>query len=117
MASSPSEWWPERIGRLVLRDDLALIVARYDDPLTGAEYRAGREQGGRRRRGWWVLRVDASVRSGGYRDFSPRSQEQAIRRLRSMASATVGVGEWSNVSVAAEIETSDQGALDQWGTA
>lgn len=111
MASSPSEWWPERIGRLVLRDDLALIVARYDDPLTGAEYRAGREQGGRRRHGWWVLRVDESVRSDGYRDFAPRSQREAIHELRTIASATIGTGEWSDVS----IELGDQAALDQWG--
>lgn len=113
MASSRSEWWPEWIGRLVLRDDLALVVARYDDTLTGETYRIGREQGGRRRRGWWVLAVGEDVRSDGYRDFSPATQDDAIRKLRSMASATVGVGEWATV----EIEDGDQAALDQWGVA
>lgn len=107
-----SEWWPARVGRLLLTDDLALVVASYVDPLTDAEYRIGREQGGERR-GWWVQSVDESTRSDGYRDYSPGSQEQALARLRSIASASVGTEKWSTV----EIEPADQVGLDQWGVA
>lgn len=94
----------------MLVNELAKVCARYDDPLTGETYRAGREQGGGRR-GWWVQGVDESVRSDGYRDFAPRSQREAIHELRTIASATVGTGEWSDVS----IKPGDQAALDQWG--
>lgn len=105
-----SAWWPGTIGRLVLTGSIARMYASYVDDLTGREYRAGCEQGGRYRRGWWVLAVDEGTRSGGYRDFSPVNQEAAIRRLRSLASASVGTGEWATVSV----EPGEQVALDAW---
>lgn len=107
-----SPYWPSRIGRLRLTGALGTICASYVDPLTGAVYRAGCERGGHRgRRGWWFQVIDESRRSDGYRDFSPGSQREAIHELRTIASATVGTGEWSDVS----IEPGDQAALDQWG--
>lgn len=118
MSSRSRSYWPSRIGRLELDGELVTICASYVDPLTGAEYRAGCERGGHRgRRGWWVQSVTEGVRSGGYRDFEPATQEQAIRQLRSIASATVGTGDWATVSIPAEIEDTEQGGLDQWGTA
>lgn len=103
---SESEWWPSRIGRLVLTGDLAKVYASYHDPLTGEEYHAGREQGGQRR-GWWVQQVVEDTRSGGYRNFDVLDQDAAIRKLHSMASADVGVGSWSDVSIG----ESEQGGL------
>ena len=113
--SSSSAYWPARIGRLELERAVGKAFASYVDPLDGREYHAGREQGGRHRRGWWALAVDASTRSGGYRDFRPADQDDAIRRLRSLASADVGAGEWSDVSIDAAAH--DQAGLDTWGTA
>ena len=109
---SSRSYWPERIGRLRLVGELVTICAEYRDPLTGARYTAGCERGGYRgRRGWWFQKIDESVRSDGYRDFSPRSQREAIHELRTIASAAVGTGEWSDVS----IKPGDQAAFDQWG--
>ncbi|MFC7007957.1 hypothetical protein [Halalkalicoccus salilacus] len=76
----------------------------------GVRYAAGCERGGYRgRRGWWVQGVDESVRSDGYRDFTPADQEAAIRRLRSIASATVVTGDWATV----EIEPGNQAAVER----
>lgn len=103
------ESWPDRIGRLELSRAVGKALAVYEDPVTGDEYQAGREQGGRRRRGWWVLEVNESVRSGGYRNFDVDGQDDAIRQLRSLASADVGAGEWTEVS----IEAADQATLGE----
>ncbi len=108
MESSP--YWPSRIGRLRLVGALVTICAEYRDPLAGVRYAAGCERGGYRgRRGWWVQGVDESVRSDGYRDFTPADQEAAIRRLRSIASATVVTGDWATV----EIEPGNQAAVER----
>lgn len=107
--SSSSKWWPETIGRLELEHSVAKALAVYVDPLDGQEYRAGREQAGRRRRGWWVHERDESRRAGGYRNFDVGDQDDAIRQLRSLASADVGAGDWTDV----EISVGEQAALDE----
>lgn len=100
MTPEPAEsrWWPAEIGRLELDAAVGKMFARYVDPLTGDEFSAGREQGGARR-GWWICGRDESVRSAGYRDFSPAGQDAAIRKLRALAHADVGTGEWPDVSI------------------